>query len=78
MIGTFVSAAQHPASGAVHVLRAHADGGLWRRAIAPHCIAELDEAAPELSAEQRAAILADWAGRPAPLADEFDVSGAMT
>ena len=77
MTGLFVSATLSPATGAVHLLRSE-DGELWRRAVAPHDIAELDRYAPELPADQRAAILADWAARPVASPDEIGADGAMT
>ena len=76
MTGLFVSATL-TATGAVHLLRSK-DGARWRRAVAPHDIAELDRYAPELPADQRAAILADWAERPAASPDEIGAAGAAT
>lgn len=58
------------ANSGIVTLTATVNGQPWRRAIMPHSVAELDEFAPDLSPEQRAAILADWAGRPVPVAED--------
>ena len=67
-MSTFISAAL-TADGHVYVLRDDA-GTPWRCSVDPQDTDALDRAAPELSAAERAAILADWQGRPAPSSDE--------
>ena len=69
--GTLVRAEVDAAVGTVSILRV-VGGGNWRRAVTRHDTAALDAAAPELTAPDRAAILALWdALGPLPL-DEGD------
>ena len=57
--GDFVRIDVNQASGAVSILR-NVSGVNWRRAVTRGDAAALDEAAPELPAPDRAAVLALW------------------